>query len=307
MKHTLKVTSALVLFFMLSQIIGLLVINHYIDHKKTTQTKEVAWIPLPYSLERPEVKNQSTSFIYITIAVLIGTLLVFLLIKFKKIFIWKLWLSATIFLTLLIAFSAFVNDIVGAILALTITILRMYKPNIIIHNLSEIFIYGGLASIFVPIINVLGVFILLILISAYDFIAVFRTKHMVKLAKFQSKSKLFSGLVIPYSYVPYKKENKKTSNSVSKLVSKEEQKSSKSAILGGGDIGFTLIFAGVIMKNLMLKETILIGFLKTLIVPTFATMALLFLLIKGQQKKFYPAMPLLSLGCFIGYLIISLI
>ena len=74
------------------------------------------------------------------------------------------------------------------------------------------------------------------------------------------------------------------------------------AVLGGGDIGFTLIFAGVVMKGLMLKETILAGFLKTLIIPVFVSIALLILLIKGKENKFYPAMPVLSLGCFLGYL-----
>src|SRR3989339_699906 len=145
MKHTLKVTIALVLFFFMAQFAGLLVTNHYIDHKKTAETKTVVFSPLPYGFERPEVQNQSYSFIYISIAILIGTVLVLLLVKFNK-------------------------------------------PNIIIQNLSEIFIYGGLAAVFVPMINLFAAFMLLIVISIYDFIAVYKTKHMVKLAKFQSES-----------------------------------------------------------------------------------------------------------------------
>ena len=302
MKHTLKITITLVIFFFMAQFTGLLIINKYIDHKKTVETKKVEWQPLPYNIERPEVKNQSTSFIYIIIAILIGTILVLLLIKFNKPLIWKSWFFITVWLTLSIAFAAFINNIIASILALVISILKLYKPNIIIQNLSEIFIYGGLAAIFVPIINLFAAFMLLILISVYDYISVFKTKHMIKLAEFQSSSKVFAGLLIPYG------KTLQTTHKVSGLKGKSNSLKGKSvAVLGGGDIGFTLIFAGVVMKGLLLKETMLIGFLKTLIIPIFVSFALLILLLKGQQNKFYPAMPVLSLGCFIGYLIVWLI
>ena len=310
MKHTFKVTIALVFFFFLAQFTGLLIINHYIDHVKTIKTKIVAWQPLPYGIERPEVKNQSVSFIYITIAVLIGTVLVLLLIKFNKPFIWKIWFFATVWLTLSIAFAAFINRFVAALLALMVAILKLYKPNIIMQNLSEIFIYGGLAAIFVPILNLFAAFMLLIVISIYDFIAVYKTRHMIKLAKFQSKSKVFAGLFIPYekgnlSLNPASKA--KTKGKVSQMSGQKAGFRKSVAVLGGGDIGFTLLFAGVVMKGLMLQNTILAGFLKTLIIPVFVSLSLLFLLLKGQENKFYPAMPILSIGCFVGYLAVLLV
>ena len=299
MKHTIKVVIALVMFFFMAQFTGLLIINQYIDHKKTVETKTIVFKPLPYNLERPQVENQSTSFIYITIAILIGTVLALLLIRFNKAFIWKFWFFATVWLTLSIAFAAFLNNYIAAILALIISVLKLYKPDLIIQNLSEIFIYGGLAAIFVPMMNLFAAFMLLIVISIYDFVAVFKTKHMIKLAKFQSQSKVFAGLIIPYDKGKIAIKNK----AAPKLEAKE--KKAKIAVLGGGDIGFTLIFAGVVMKGLMLQETILAGFLKTLIIPFFVSFALLVLLLKGQQNKFYPAMPVLSIGCFIGYLVIT--
>ena len=298
MKHTPKVIFALIMFFFVAQFTGLLVVNHYIDHKRTVETKKIEWQSLPYSLERPQVKNESTSFIYISFAILIGTILVLLLIKFNKPLIWKLWFFITVWLTLAIAFAAFTNSFLAAIIALILAILKLYKPNIFTQNLSEIFIYGGLAAIFVPIINLFAAFMLLILISIYDFVAVYKTKHMIKLAEFQSNAKVFAGLLIPYEKekLPFKSSH-----------SEFKQKKAKVAILGGGDIGFPLIFAGVVMKGLMLQETVIAGFLKTLIIPFFVSIALLILLLKGQQNKFYPAMPILSLGCFIGYFIVWLI
>ena len=79
------------------------------------------------------------------------------------------------------------------------------------------------------------------------------------------------------------------------------------AIFGGGDIGFPLLFAGVVMKDLMLQNPELIGFLKTLVIPVFVSFALLFLLVKGKQDKFYPAMPYLTVGCVVGYIVVLLL
>ena len=158
-----------------------------------------------------------------------------------------------------------------------------------------------MSAIFVPMINLFAAFMLLIIISIYDYISVYKTKHMIRLAKFQSSSKVFAGLMIPYE------KGKISVKGIKDLKTKTEAKKSRVAVLGGGDIGFTLIFAGVVMKGLMLKETILIGFLKTLIIPIFVSMALIILLIKGQEDKFYPAMPVLSLGCFLGYLVVLVV
>lgn len=310
MKHPLKATIALVLFFFMAQIIGLLVVNQYIDHKKTNEAKEVIMKPLPYGLERPEVKNQSLSFVYITLAILAGTALVLLLVRFNKPLIWRFWFFGTMWLTLSIALAAFVSNIFASALAFIISLLKVFKPNIIIQNLSEVFVYGGLAAIFVPMLNLFAAFMLLIVISVYDFIAVFKTKHMIRLAEFQSSSKVFAGLFIPYEREKIKEGKMPIKMPITsgKGIDDNRKKAAapiKSiAVLGGGDIGFTLLFAGVVMKELMLKEAILTGFLKALIIPIFATSALLILLLKGRQNKFYPAMPLLSLGCFAGYLIV---
>ncbi len=81
----------------------------------------------------------------------------------------------------------------------------------------------------------------------------------------------------------------------------------KTAILGGGDIGFPLIFAGVVMKDLMLVNPELIGFLKVLIIPVFVSIALLLLFLKSKKDKFYPAMPFIFAGCIVGFIALKLI
>ena len=297
MKHTLKVTFILLFLFFMSQLVGLIITNSYIDHKATEETGKVTFVDLPYDMERPPVEQKS-SFVFILMAILVGTVLVLLLIRFKKTFLWKIWFFLAVLLTLSIALSAFMNSIIAFLLSLILAVYKIFRPNVIVHNITEVFVYGGLAAIFVPIMNLFAVFVLLILISVYDFIAVFKIKHMVKMAKFQTKSKVFAGLLIPYKR---EKDKGKIVNGI------KVKKSVKTAILGGGDIGVPLLFAGVVMKGLMLEQGVLAGFLKTLIIPIFATIALYILFLKGEKNKFYPAMPFLTAGCFIGYFIILLV
>ena len=304
MKHTIKVTLALVLVFFLTQIIGLVITNEYIDHQITTATGNVTWENLPYSFTRPEIEGGS-AFTTILAAIIIGTIFVLILIKFKKVNLWRFWFLFAVIITLAFAFNAFINQWVALILAVLLGFYKIFRPNIIVQNLTEVFIYGGLAAIFVPILSTFWVFMLLIAISIYDMVAVWQSKHMIKLAKFQTKSKVFAGLLLPYHLPKKSKPIKKLKIPKSKLKIKKE--SIKTAILGGGDMGFPLIFAGVIMKDIMLTNPELIGFLKALIIPIFTSIALLVLFLKSKKDRFYPAMPFISIGCLIGYIVLRLL
>lgn len=296
MKHTLKVTLILIFIFFISQVVGLAVTSKYIEKTDTG----IAFKALPYNVERPEVE-ESTSFTYIIAAILIGTLLVFILMRFRKIRWWKAWFFLSVWLVLTIAFGSVLEQNIALALAFILALWKILKPNIIIHNLTEVFIYGGLAAIFVPMMNIFAGIMLLILISVYDMIAVWKSKHMIKLAHFQTQSKVFAGLLIPYERKKQKEKVKKTPDTV--LVPVKVKK----AILGGGDIGFPLIFAGIVMKTLLAENTLLASFSQALIISVTATIALFLLFLKSEKDKFYPAMPFISAGCFAGYLIIVLI
>src|SRR3989344_3529976 len=141
---------------------------------------------------------------------------------------------------------------------------------------------------FIPIIiGVLVGTVLLLLISGYDVFAVWKSKHMIKLADFQANSKVFAGLAIPY-----KKQlsSKRAKAPASKLAA--------AAILGGGDIAFPMLFAGTLLKSF--------SFPQVLLVVATATMALAVLLFIAKKGRFYPAMPVLTIGCLIGYWVLLL-
>ncbi len=132
--------------------------------------------------------------------------------------------------------------------------------------------------------------------------AVWKSKHMIKLAKMQSCSGVFAGLSIPY-----KVKKGKLNIPLFKKTKTKKTKKIKSAILGGGDIVFPIIFSGVIFQNLLFIYPTNIALLKTLIITITTTIALSLLLIKSKKNRFYPAMPFITAGCFLGYLIINFI
>lgn len=289
MKHNFAVTLWLVLLFLAANIIGLKVVDSYIDHPATVATGNFTWKDIPsvgpVRIDRPKVEKTSNVG-WIVGGILAGTLIALWLIKHQKLNLWRLWFFLAIAITLYVAFAAFLDAKIAVSLAVVVAFWRLLRPNVIIHNLSELFVYGGLAAIFVPMLSIAAAFIMLAALSAYDMYAVWKSRHMVRMAKFQAQNATFAGLLLPYKGASIKRG----------LGSKGK---GRTAILGGGDVGFPLIFAGVVMKKA--------GFSATLAVPAVTAVALLLLLIYSKKGRFYPAMPFLSIGCIVGYFVTLLL
>lgn len=225
-------------------------------------------IELPYGIERPDIPS-GYSVPYFIGSILLATVAFLILSKYSFNILLKIWYYLAIFLAITIALSAFTNEIFASLIAVIFILAKIFGENLWIHNFVEILIYAGIVPLFAPLFSVTGVIILVIVMGVYDFISVYKTKHMIKLAKGQQKTGIFAGLVIQY-----KDEN---------------------AILGGGDIAFPLLFASVVNASL--------GILPALFSIYGATLGLLSLIIVGKEKKYYPALPFISLGMFLGFLV----
>ena len=315
MKHNLKITLILLAMFFISQLIGLAVINEYSPKQKvffneTSQQYENITIKteLPYGMQPPEIKPGISIGSIIT-SMIIAIFLIFILMKMRARIILKMWF----FFVVVIALSITINSVflkfnipsyTPLIFAFPLAFYKIFKRNIIVHNLTELLIYPGIAAVFVPMLNILTVSILLILISAYDIYAVWHSGFMQKMAKFQiNKLKIFAGFFVPYLGKKEKKQfeliREKYKNKIPSRILKNKKIKINLAILGGGDVVFPMILAGVVLKTL--------GFFPALLISVFATLALLYLFIKAEKGKFYPAMPFISAGCFIGLILSYLI
>jgi presenilin-like A22 family membrane protease len=316
MKHTWSMTMVLIGLFVISQLLGVFIISSYVDPVKSLESGLTEFRELPtvggVSLDRPDLEEE-TSWVYIIAAVFIGTMLLLVIIHFGGMRVWKAWFFMAILMALFIAFGAFVDSRLALGIAVIVALLKVITPRNLLHlvvqNGAELFIYGGLAAIFVPVLSITSAIFLLIAIAVYDAYAVWQSKHMVKMAKFQMGSGVFAGLSVPYALPGKnafsKKSKAKSSSKKSSTKKSSRTKSSKksrgipTAILGGGDLAIPLLFTGAVFKSM--------GMGPALMIIPFTTASLFTLFYLADSDKFYPAMPFISSGALIGYLFVLLL
>lgn len=295
MKHNVKITIVLIAMFIITQFIGLYVVGYYLPEESV----------LPFGLSPPEAEKETDYYGFFTtiiIAFILAIAIFFMLIRFKVELILKIWFLVVIFIALSISFFSFFSPLVSYALIIAIVIsfplavLKIYGRNFVVHNIAELLIYPGIAAIFVPILNIYTIIALLILISAYDMWAVWHSGIMQKMAKYQiNQLKVFSGFFVPYFSKKTKQKVKKWKKTMKKSELKKKKVQVSIAILGGGDVVFPIITAGVMLKTL--------GFYPALLVILGATLGLTYLFTISEKKKFYPAMPFITAGMFLGIFI----
>jgi presenilin-like A22 family membrane protease len=296
--------------FLITQFIGLYVVDHYSSVKIVDgNLMNVSAPSLPYGMESPEIegdKEFNQIFVSIIFAFIFAIVLLFLLMKFKAEFVLKLWFFLVVMIALGISFNAFLSvfeyaSIMAIIIALPLAFVKIYKREFLVHNLTELVIYPGIAAVFVPILNLYTIILLLIIISIYDVWAVWHSGIMQKMAKYQINTlNVFSGFFVPYV-------SKKVKLNIQNM-NKEELKKKKVkvnvAILGGGDVIFPIITAGVALKTFGFVS---FGSFLVPVVSLFvilgATVGLGYLLFSSEKKKFYPAMPFITAGIFAGMIL----
>jgi len=333
MKHKLSITLILLGMFLVTQFIGLFVVNFYapteqVVFNETTGMNETIFVDnLPYGLQATEGES-TPNFISIIPSFILAFILILLLMKYKLKIVIRLWFFFVISLALAISINAFFSSISlinASIYALCIAIpfaaIKIFKPNPYIHNFTELLIYPGIAVVFVSFLYILNPILvdwgfvkfaltssanpwiiigLLILISLYDMWAVWKSGIMQKMAKFQMEEvKIFGGFLLPSVSKKVKKELnrikiKYKDKKIPKAIKGKKYKVNL-AILGGGDVIFPIITSGIFMRAY--------GFIPALLVIFGSLLGLGFLFMITKEGKAYPAMPYISVGIFLGMLI----
>lgn len=298
MKHTWTVTLLLLAMFFVTQMLGLFVINQYIPRDHSVGQE------LPYGMEPPkEVEPHSAFDLVLSFAIAFALVVILMLVltKYKAETFLRIWFFAVVALAIgisinsVLAFAPYAS-ILALIIALPLAFFKIFKRNIIVHNITELLIYPGIASIFVVMLMswttspLIAIIVILVLISIYDMYAVWHAGFMQKMATYQIQTlKVFTGFFVPYIG--------KKDKALMKQAAKSKSKSNKKvkvgvAILGGGDVVFPIILAGIVFIQL--------GIVSALLVSLGATIALATLFYLSEKGKFYPAMPFITTGCFIA-------
>jgi len=302
--------------FLLTQFVGLFVINAYAPVSQTIinpETGEQRILmtegSLPFGLQVSS-DEPAPNFFSIVLAFALAFALIFFLMKYKWKIVIRIWFFLVITLALGIAINAVLKytslqniAIIAIALSVPLAFAKIFSPNVYTHNLTELMIYPGIAAVFVPILTPITIIILLILISVYDMWAVWRSGIMQKMAKFQMEElRIFGGFLIPSVSDKVKKQIQRIKDKYKnkKMPKKVKEKKFKVnlAILGGGDVIFPIITAGVFMRAY--------GLFPALFVTIGALAGLTFLFTITKRGKAYPAMPYITAGIFLGMILAKL-
>jgi presenilin-like A22 family membrane protease len=252
-------------------------------------------LQLRKNLEIQKIEIPSLSFLEFIFYFLLATLFTFLIFRFlkEKIIkgkIYKILFLSVSFFSSLIFFESFLPEPTPLILVFLLIFWWIKSPIVLNQNLLIIFSLAGIGATLGLSLKPEAVILILIILSIYDFIAVYKTKHMVKIAKDMIETGTILGLVFPFEPLGFLKSTKEIKPGEGKFL-----------ILGGGDVAFPLIFSVSLLK---------FGILKSFVVALFSLLGLFanfLLFIFQKERKAIPALPLISLFSIIGYFIVSIL
>jgi presenilin-like A22 family membrane protease len=206
----------------------------------------------------------------------------------KKIF-FKLILWSAIIFGNLFFWSLWLPDAVSLFLLVVLIWALKKQPFVWVFNLAMIVALAGVASGLGIQLAPIWVCCMMLVFAIYDFVAVYITGHMVKMAQAMIEQKAVVGLVIP-----------KTVQEFTSPIA-EIKTEGKFMILGGGDVVFPLI---------LVVSCLSINLWSSLVVAGFSLLGLLFIfLIFATQKirRPLPALPPIALMSILGYFLTTLL
>jgi len=209
--------------------------------------------------------------------------------KGKKRILYKLLFVISTGFGALISLGVIFED-VALFLVLILSVLWLKKPCVLLQDILVVFGIAGTGSYLGVKMEPLVVVGLLVVFSIYDYLAVYKTKHMVKMAKEMVKEQAILGLVLPQKISDFKA-------SLAEVIPGGE----RFFILGGGDMAFPLLLSCSVLHESLQKSLVVaffsfIGFLFTI-----------FLFLRQKKHQPIPALPPIALFSIIGYLITKLI
>ena len=217
---------------------------------------------------------------------LIATLLMLLFLKiFKGKFMFEIFFSGAIIFgaqgplgIVFVKFTAFLG-------AIAIVALRFIYPRILTQNIAIIIGIAGISASLGMSVKPLMVLIILILLSIYDIIAVYKTRHMIKLFKGMAKRGAVLALVVPKSFSLW----------FNKFETIKPENKNEFIFLGTGDLALPIFFA-ISALSLGIRFSLLIIFGA---VVGFAVNHLIF--INQKERKPIPALPAIAFFSILGY------
>jgi len=213
------------------------------------------------------------------------------LVKFKKgkELFFKILFILTVFLGGLLCLEVWLQEPLPLIIIFLLIFWWLKFPSVLNQDILIILGIVGVGSMLGLALLPEIVILILIIFSVYDWISVYKTKHMVKMAREMMESRAILALVIP-----------PTLSNLKESLEKIEP-GGKFLILGGGDLVFPLLFSVSLIPT---------GILNSIIVALFALFGLFisfWFFISQKVRQPIPALPPIAIFSILGFLITKLI
>ncbi|MEA3272132.1 MAG: presenilin family intramembrane aspartyl protease [Patescibacteria group bacterium] len=215
----------------------------------------------------------------------VGTLIFLSFLKMSrgKIF-FDILFSFAVFFGVWLIVEVFLPKDVAILIAATVIFVRYFYPTPFTQNLAIILGIAGLSVGIGLVLSVKEVLIILVLLSFYDIIAVFVTKHMVKMFRGLLERGVIMALMIPFDvkdlFLKFKKIKPKD----------------KFMFLGTGDLALPTVFIVAILPYGWLPT---IGAVIGSLVGLYITQTIF---LTGRKRPI-PALPPIATGTILGYLV----
>ncbi|MEM0372601.1 MAG: presenilin family intramembrane aspartyl protease [archaeon] len=256
-----QVFAVIIAIFIATQLIGLYTAGEYIKYINAGELTPI--------FDNPNDVGNSFQMVFYILAV---TAVFIMVIKYKKSLI-RVVEALAIFFTSAIVFDFAFPQVLGLgeVLALILTGWKMFKPTHLKQNVALVISVAGAGAVVGVSFAILPILVFMLLLSVYDFISVFITKHMVYIAKAITETPTAFTAAIPC------------------------KKPKHVFQLGGGDLMMPLAFSASVLNYH--------GPISALFASAgaFATMILLFYFVLKKPGQALPALPPICAGACIGF------
>jgi len=204
--------------------------------------------------------------------------------KTKKI-IYKLLFLFVVFGAGILLLESFLKEPLPLFLISILLFWWYKKPIVLNQDILVILAIAGVGGFLGLAINYQTVFFLLIIFSLYDFFAVYKTKHMVKMANEMVENQAILGIVLPQNLFQF-------SASLAKV-----KPGGEFFILGAGDFVFPLLFSVSLLSE---------GLTHSIIVAFFSLIGLLasfYIFVSQKNRQPLPALPFIVFFSLIGFFV----
>jgi presenilin-like A22 family membrane protease len=243
-------------------------------------------------IEKTVIQPSSVSWDNIIISLLFISILFLVIGRFKRLrsFSYRFFLLLVVFSGTQVIIGSIVSSPWDLFWALITAAIFMTVHNVMVHNTALALGIAGISSILGITVSPQTAIFLLVILSFYDILAVYWTKHMVAMAKGMIESGAIFGFIIPYDL----------KDIFSHKGQAREKLGEKFMILGSGDIGLPIILASSIAV-VSLSQALFISLFS--LIGLFVT-HLLFVNQDGRRPM--AALPPIATLAIIGYLVSSI-